>query len=86
MKEGYFLIFSSMQTEECKMTYKKDCYVKYEAEARSEKIELCHTNYARECDPNALLRAGDEGAKEHCTTEHDTSKRKTQKLFFSNLP
>ena len=33
MKEGYFLIFSSMQTEECKMTYKKDCYVKYEAEA-----------------------------------------------------
>ena len=58
------------QTEECKTTYKKDCFIEYEARARSEKIEMCHTIYARECDKdNAAVRDND---KEYCSTEHDT--------------
>ena len=63
-----------MQGEECKTTYKRDCYVETTAKASSVKLEVCRSNYVRDCDTllTSTRTDQDEGENYECTQEFDT--------------
>ena len=54
------------QRQECKTTYKKNCFIESRPKASSVKIEVCHENYVRDCDVSTR------DSPEECTQERDT--------------
>ena len=51
------------KVEECKETFKKDCFIEYHTVPKAEKVEICQEPLVRDCD---------EEGEQTCSTEYET--------------
>ena len=54
------------------MTYQKDCYITYVPKASQVSVEMCYTNYVRDCD---LEQNTDGEPEQECSQEYDTGEK-----------
>lgn len=59
-----------MQEEECQKIYRKDCYIESVPEAKEQSVEICQSNFVRNCD--LVVDEFDEEEEEECSSEYDT--------------
>ena len=63
------LLSPPTQKQECKTIYRKDCYIETRMKSSLAKVEVCYSNFVRQC--GATVQPQDD-EEQVCTKEHDT--------------